>query len=311
MDIVLVPSGVVFDAEEHRYSLNGEELKGITSTLLHTAFPDNYKGVSAEILDHAATRGTAVHQALQNNFTHCFVPPVMKPIVEAAAKLMAEKQLTPIEFEYLITDREEFASAIDIVAIDFAGNIVIIDTKTTSVLNYDYVAYQTAIYERMFKMQNPHLHVSSHYVLYLSVDDNYNFRSAPSLERLPDVDDNALDALLVAYHNDLPFDIHAGYAEFPRKAKDVSKEVVRLIEQQQQTDEQIERLKSGLFDLMNHYHIKRFSNDLISLAVVPATVSTRLDSRKLKKDHPEIAAKYMTSAARKAYLKITLKDNNE
>ena len=306
-EITLNPSGVLFDEEQHRYTLGGVELTGITSTLLRTAFPDKYKGVDEEVLNHAAARGHAVHLALQNHFTGCFVPPVMEKVAEAAERLMKEKALTPIEWEYIVTDREEFASPIDIVCVNADGQIVIVDTKTTSQLDYDYVAYQTAIYDYLFRLQNPSLTVAGHYCLWLSVNDSYEFRHEPALEILPIIGDDILDVLLVAYHNDLPFNPQA-YADFPRKVRDVSSTVVQLVRQQEETEARLDELKQGLYDLMEKYHIKRFSNSVLSLSAVQPSVTTKLDGKRLTKELPKVAAKYMTSTTRKGYLKIKLMD---
>lgn len=307
MKIALNPSGVVFQEETHQYFLDGKELRGITSTLLHTAFPDKYLGVSNSALDHAADRGKLVHRTLQDYFSGMFVQPGMASVGDEAKKLFAREGLTPIEWEYIVTDGKEFASPIDIVCMDADGGVVIVDTKTTSELDYAYVAYQTAIYERLFLMQNPSLTVKAHYVLWLSVDDDFKFRKRPRLERLPAVSPSALDELLEAYHSGTTFNPMRGYTDFPKSVKDVCAQVVAYIRQSEEAESRVDELKQSLFDLMGQYNIKKFENDLLSMTVVPESETSRLDTVRLKKDHPDICRGYITTTTRKPYLKITLK----
>ncbi|MGL5979626.1 MAG: hypothetical protein ACRCZY_01880 [Phocaeicola sp.] len=58
----LVNSGVQFNDELHTYTLRGERLQGITSTLLKSLFPDTYKDVDEEVLKKAAERGSLIHE---------------------------------------------------------------------------------------------------------------------------------------------------------------------------------------------------------------------------------------------------------
>ena len=55
---------MVFDKVEHRYYLGEKILRGITSTLVHRAFPHTYDGIPESVLAKAADRGTRVHEAI-------------------------------------------------------------------------------------------------------------------------------------------------------------------------------------------------------------------------------------------------------
>ena len=63
--IELQDSGVSFDAEAHRYFLNGKELSGITGLLHKYVFPDMYHDIPQWMLDRAAERGTMVHESIE------------------------------------------------------------------------------------------------------------------------------------------------------------------------------------------------------------------------------------------------------
>lgn len=304
--IKLNDSGVLFKEDTHQYFLGGEELRGITSTLLHTAFPDKYLGVSTKALDHAADRGKLVHRALKDYFDGAFVQPGMADVGEEVKKLFSREGLTPIAWEYIVTDGKEFASPIDILAMGQDGGLSIIDTKTTSTLDYSYVAYQTAIYERFFRLQNPDLNVSRRYALWVSVDDDFKFRSRPRLERLPAVSESALDELMDAYHAGTTFNPMMGYKEFPDMVRDACSQVVEYVRQQEEAAQRVDELKERLLYLMRQYDIKKFTNGVLSLTVVPETQSRRFDSTRFKKEHQSLYDEYTSTSTRAAYLKITI-----
>lgn len=304
--IKLNDSGVLFKEDTHQYFLGGEELRGITSTLLHTAFPDKYLGVSTKALDHAADRGKLVHRALKDYFDGAFVQPGMADVGEEVKKLFSREGLTPIAWEYIVTDGKEFASPIDILAMGQDGGLSIIDTKTTSTLDYSYVAYQTAIYERFFRLQNPDLQVARRYALWVSVDDDFKFRSRPRLERLPAVSDSALDELADAYHAGTTFNPMMGYKEFPDMVRDACAQVVEYVRQQEEASQRVDELKERLLYLMQQYDIKKFTNGELSLTVVPEIQTRRFDSTRFKKEHQNLYDEYTSTSTRAAYLKITI-----
>ena len=304
--IKLNDSGILFKEDTHQYFLGGEELRGITSTLLHTAFPDKYLGVSTKNLDHAAERGKLVHRALKDYFDGAFVQPGMAEVGDEVKKLFSREGLTPIAWEYIVTDGKEFASPIDILAMGQDGGLSIIDTKTTSTLDYSYVAYQTAIYERFFRLQNPDLNVSRRYALWVSVDDDFKFRSRPRLERLPAVSDSALDELVDCYHDGTTFNPMMGYKEFPDMVRDACAQVVEYVRQQEEASQRVDELKERLLYLMQQYDIKKFTNGELSLTVVPEIQTRRFDSTRFKKEHQNLYDEYTSTSTRAAYLKITI-----
>ena len=304
--IKLNDSGVLFKEDTHQYFLYGEELRGITSTLLHTAFPDKYLGVSTKALAHAADRGKLVHRALKDYFDGAFVQPGMAEVGDEVKKLFSREGLTPIAWEYIVTDGKEFASPIDILAMGQDGGLSVIDTKTTSTLDYSYVAYQTAIYERFFRLQNPDLNVSRRYALWVSVDDDFKFRSRPRLERLPAVSDSALDELVDCYHAGTTFNPMMGYKEFPDMVRDACAQVVEYVRQQEEASQRVDELKERLLYLMQQYDIKKFTNGELSLTVVPEIQTRRFDSTRFKKEHQNLYDEYTSTSTRAAYLKITI-----
>lgn len=192
----LVKSKVRFDEEHHRYFLGEKELSGITGTLIKKAFPDTYKGIPNAVLAKAAERGSVVHQNLELFDTICNsdinIMPSVLPEVKDYNEMLISYSLHHVDSEYLVTDNENFASAIDKVLEDNEGNIYLADIKTTATLHYDNVSLQLSIYARWFEEQNPDLKVKEIVCMW--------FKNGQSkFQPLPRVADYQIDDLIAAY----------------------------------------------------------------------------------------------------------------
>ena len=156
--IQLQDSGICFDAEAHRYFLNGVELQGITGLLRKHIFPNLYADIPQFVLDRAAERGTIIHESIEL-LDGGFAPAETTPELENYKHIKEENALTTVANEYIVTDNEHFASGIDLVLSDKEDNIILADIKTTSVLDKEYVMWQLSIYAYFLELQNPILKV--------------------------------------------------------------------------------------------------------------------------------------------------------
>ena len=177
--IKLIDSQVVFNQEYHTYSLNGITLNGITGLIKSQLFPNLYKNIPQYILDKAGERGTMVHESIEL-FDAGFEPKVSTPELENYKRIKQENELTTITNEYIVTDKEHFASAIDLVLCK-GEDIILADIKTTYTLDKEYVRWQLSIYAYLFELQNPDLKVSKLYALWLR-DDKSEFAEVKRVE---------------------------------------------------------------------------------------------------------------------------------
>lgn len=121
--IKLATSPVVFNEEEHTYTLDGKPLSGITSIIHKYIFPDMYAGVSEGILKSATERGRRIHEELQIQFLGM---PLSEPSTEVVAynQLAKQNKLKQIAAEYLISDERDVATCID--AVLQTGDVLIL-----------------------------------------------------------------------------------------------------------------------------------------------------------------------------------------
>ena len=303
--IELRKSPVVFNEEEHRYFLYGKELKGVTSTLIKRLFPDKYKDVDPEVLANAARKGHELHSLIEYHDNYGTKPEEHgDPRIASYERLKKEHGLTTVANEYLVSDEENYASSIDIVMLNAGGEICLVDIKTTWTLDRQSTAVQLSIYKRFFERQNPGLQVAHIYVLWLPNKD----MTIAELHELPVKDDEFIDNLIEADLTDQPFDIVATYGSLPEAVRSVENEIVMIEKELKEYKEREEELKKGLYKVMEENDIKSFRGTRITLTRVLPTTAETLDQRALKKECPDIYARFTKKTNKAGSLRITITD---
>ena len=281
--IKLQQSGVVFTPEDHRYFLDGKELKGITGMLHRQVFPDLYRDVPQFVLDRAAERGTMVHESIEL-LDSGFEPKESTPELNNYKKIKHDNGLLTLENEYLVTDNENFASAIDLVLTN-GEEIILADIKTTSVLNKEYVRWQLSIYAYLFELQNPDLKVSKLFAIWLR-DDKSEFAE---VER---IDTDVVKKLLLCEveHEKFVNPLAKPEADVPVAIKNAEYSVYTLVTQLKELNEKKKQLSEGLLKLMQENDVKSYKGQYITLSRKAAYTKKSIDNKKLEKKYPEVYA---------------------
>ena len=295
----LYKSPVVFNAEHHTYHLGDKELKGVTSTLVHRAFPKTYEGISPEVLANAAARGTMVHQAIQAYEDDFVLDGSLE--LQSYVAIKETYGLTHLASEYLVSDETHYASSVDHVFLDSKGNIILTDIKTTYEPHYENVALQLSIYKRFFEMQNPNLKVSAVALIWLRGEKS-------EYKVLPVWADEALDLLIEADCKDEEFDIAKTYGDLPQKVYDVQQYLAMLEADVKKKTEELKTIKDGLCKLMLERNIVSFSTPILKLTRVVPTPRKTLDTNSLKEKYPEIYNEFLKESTVKPSIRITYKE---
>lgn len=282
--IKLVESQVAFNQEEHTYSLGGIALKGITGMIKSQLFPDMYKDIPQWILDRAAEHGTMVHESIEL-FDAGFEPKDTTPELESYKRIKRENELTTIANEYIVTDKEHFASAIDIVLCK-GKDVILADLKTTYTLDKEYVRWQLSIYAYLFELQNPELKVSKLYALWLR-DDKSEFTEVKRVES------DTIKDLLQCEVEGRKFNTISKADNMPSEIKQAEKAVYTLVQQIKELEAQKKALSQGLLKLMQDNDVKTYKGEHITLSRKAASTREDIDKRKLKEEYPEAYAACM------------------
>lgn len=307
-EIILQDSGVAYEPVGHTYSLNGKPLQGVTGTLINRAYPKDktYSNIPEEVLNHAAERGSACHQAVGNYYDIGMASTGYEGIVEEARRLLESQGLTPIRFEYVVTDFEHYASPIDIVCVNEKGEICIVDMKYTAKLHYEQVTLQTSIYKRFFHLVNPKLQAKHLYVLWTHTNDDHEVLDSGIYELTP-VEDDFIDELIRADIADSTFDIAKFYGPIPMAVSKVEDYLSTLAAEVKAKTDELNKIKEGLCQLMMDNGVKQYSSVRIQLTTVTPKPRKTFDSASFKKDHEDLYEQYCKTSETKPSVRLTIK----
>lgn len=296
-------SNVKFHEGSHTYwSPSGMELVG-TSKLLKMLFPNKYRGVPKDVLERAAERGSAIHQACQDSdiwgeiYEGCPYSEVYK-----YRSLLDDSGIKMIAAEYLVSDEMQIATMID--CIDDQCNLY--DIKTTSIFDHEAVSWQLSICAYLFEQQNPHLKAGKLYGIHLRGSEG----GIIEVDRKADED---ILGLLVAHASGnklyLPQEIKQPMdGDFEvALVENIEREIIEFKTMIDTLEERKREALENVKAQMIERGIKKVETERILLTIVEDSKTTTLDSKALKADHPEIAQRYTKESIRKGYVKITLR----
>ena len=294
--IALTKPSVVFNKGSHTYFLDGKQLQGITGLLERKLFPTKYAGVDEETLHKAAEYGSNVHEQIaEDNGVDEFV----LDEVLSYRKIITAHNLKPIAHEYLVTDSENYASAIDLVFDNEDGTVDLADIKTTYKLDKDYVSWQLSIYAYLFELCNPGVKVNNLYGLWLRDDKS-------SYEKVYRHDKDEVLRLLADDTEDcfLP-DAPKMPADIVEMASQLEEYFTILKRYEKKYKEQEKEFKTRLTKLMGEAGIYNISIGGLKISYVKGYTKSSIDSTRLKKEMPEVVEKYSKTTNVSPTIKIT------
>lgn len=294
--IALTKPSVVFNKESHTYFLDGKQLSGITALLERKLFPAKYAGVDEETLQKAADYGTQVHEQIaEDDGADEFV----LDEVLSYRKIITANNLKPIAHEYLVTDSDKYASAIDLVFENEDGTVDLADIKTTYKLDKDYVSWQLSIYAYLFELCNPGVKVNNLYGLWLRDEKS-------SYEKVYRHDKDEVLRLLADDTEDtfLP-DSPKMPADIVEMASQLEEYFAILKRYEKKYKEQEKEFKTRLTKLMGEAGIYNISIGGLKISYVKGYTKSSIDSTRLKKEMPEVVEKYSKTTNVSPTIKIT------
>ena len=103
------------------------------------------------------------------------------------------------------------------------------------------------------------------------------------------------------------FDEESGLVAFQKTQLATLNAIASLTAHKKAIEEQEKEMKAKLYEAMVKFGIKKFESDVLNLTLVAPSNSTAIDSAKLKKKYPAIAAECSKPNPKAGYVKITLK----
>lgn len=299
--MTLANAPVNFDQEQHRYFLTttGEELRGVTGTLLRHIFPDMYAGVPASTLAAAAGRGSLVHQDIELSITLGTEPAT--PEGRNFGPLVGERDI--IASEYLVTDMQHFASSIDVVLSGSTpDSVVLADIKTTQKLHRDCVAWQLSIYAAFFEQLNPGIHVEGLQALWLRGEDIADAVSLPRYSA------RQVAELVEAYLNGRPYEWQPAT---PAYIGDCASQIHYLSSRIAAMQTQLDEAKLSAMRAMQEHGDSSLDFGDMLLTVTRGGTRKSFDSAAFRKAHAELYREFQTEKKTAPSLRVTLRDTTD
>ena len=289
---------VAFNEWLHVYTASdGHTLIGVTGLMKRHGLSPDYGGISKDVLEKAAARGTAIHQLLQDYDDG-------KTVIEDE-NLKAYKALGLKVHcsEYLVSDNEIVATFIDKVLDDCS----LADVKSTSTIHRRPLEWQLSIGAYLFELQNPGKKVPHLYCIHV----RYGKAKQIEVNRIPD---EAVERLLecercgVVYSaNPVAADAALALEEQAVVLAEQLDQIARLKLAIKETEQASEELQQRLYDYMTENNLDEMACELGTFVRKAPDTKKSLDSARLKKEKPELYEQYLKESEIKG--SITFKTN--
>lgn len=96
-------------------------------------------------------------------------------------------------------------------------------------------------------------------------------------------------------------------SDLPLKWQNECEQIQQILIRQKEEEVKIESFKERLKEIMSTNNVKSIKNDFFGITFVSETVSTKLDSKKLKSELPKVFEKYSKQSKVKSSIRITIK----
>jgi hypothetical protein len=296
--------GVKYYPITHTYTnAEGLELSGITGIIKQFICPNAYADVPAEVLESARIRGNKLHSLLElyANGTFANVTEEDAEIIENFnAMALALEDYTCLASEYVVSNNELTASPIDLLALDFEGNLTIIDLKTSHSLNVDFVTWQLNFYRYFLELQTglktdnlQALHVTGGKAKFVKVQIIAN---------------EHLEYMLSCAYNFVEFENPLQVEEDKiTKLETIYRQKKALEEQIKALEEQEEQVKAEVIAEMKANAVKTYESDTIRVTYKSASTRSTFDSKRFAEAEPDIYKNYLKTTETKESITIKLK----
>lgn len=301
---------VFFSKETHMYLCGDKILQGATTLLRNHGLMPDYSGIPDKVLEEAARKGTALHEAIEAYDNGESV--MLTPFLQEYKEICDENGLKFLVNELLISDEELVASMIDGVYEGSTDNsVVLVDYKSTQKLHWRSLSWQLSLYKVLFERQFPGIKVEALKVLHLDKKDDRVLGLFP-VEEIPEAEVDAL--LLAEKEGRIYIDLHEEpSAEIVLTDEELTayvtqaSEIAKLKEQIKKIEESLKGLDKRVLDYMLENNLESLEGGGGVFKVKKAYERAAIDTERLKKMQPGIYEQYKKTTTVAA--SITFKPN--
>lgn len=174
MDKINIPKfpELTFDEFSHTYRLNELIIPSVT-TVMKLLSDDFYRAVDPDVLERAAKRGTAIHNAVENyaKFGIEDIPPTYAGYFQGFREWWELQQPEVLATECRVYHKIlRYAGTADLLCV-IGGRVTLVDYKSSAQVNSKLCAVQLEGYDRAFESHG--VKIEDRLILHLSRDGKY------------------------------------------------------------------------------------------------------------------------------------------
>lgn len=309
-----INKNIHFEEATHTYTnQDGVVLTGVTSVMKKMGVGPDFGDVPQATLDAAAHKGTLVHQAIEdwcemqrtgvmdeNRFAY------EEEYVLEALEGFKTLDLNIFANEYLVSDNENIATFIDLVASTENPNEVDLgDIKYTWDVHSEALSWQLSLCKYLFERQNPHLKVRNLFCVHLKNETKIvPVREIPSEE---------VALFINCFINGLPYAPVSLVPSPELKEKilalaQLETALMKMKSESEKMEAEKKKVVSGVLTLMKKHNLKHWEpTPNIGFTYVAEQERVSLDGARLKAEKPEIYNEFKKTIKVKESLRITIK----
>lgn len=284
---------IEFKADTHQYFDNGKELISVTRLMQKHGLAPDYSAIDKDVLERKAERGTFIHAEIEayNKHGEIGFTKELKNYIE----YQDQKKFECLESEMIVYN-DVCAGTLDLL-LNYNGELVIADIKTTATLHKEAVSWQLSIYNYLLGWQ-----ATKAEAFHFDKEGNLKVISIPfkpkeEIEKLMERERQGL------YYKQ---DVSIPYSQLVilEKAQQIIEDAER---KKQEGEALLNDVKEAIMQAMEKNAVKSFESDKLKITYVDEVKKTIIDSKRLKQEKPDIVENYSKTTITKPSIRITLK----
>lgn len=296
----------IFNKADHTYTLGDKVLISVTQLIRKHGLAPSYEGIDEEVLRRKAERGSLIHEEIERYIKHGEIGFTSEQ--EDFARFVSELGITNMRSEEIVNN-DLVAGTADLMAIRTLKseqgakyiNRVLVDYKTSVHVDKEAVRWQLSLYERLSGEKFDEL-----YVFHLLEDSEKS--KYILLEHIPAEE---VEKLLQCEREGTIYQPRA--LSVPSELLAAAQEAERAVKLAEANKKAAEAnaatIRAQLIEAMEAQGIKSFETADKSMLItyVEPSIRETIDSTRLKKERPEVAAEYSKKSTVKASVRITVR----
>ena len=259
-----------FNEQTHTYKLNDKILPSVTQIINEVLFYNKYSSVSEDTLELAKKKGSLIHKEIENYIKKGETGFTLE--LGNFINIVNDKKLEHMKSEVKVHNKE-IAGTIDIVC-RIGDKNVIIDTKTTSEFDKEYVSWQLSMYAYILETHY-NVRVDELYGMWLR-DDKSKFVKVEKKTH------NQVEDVLEAFKNGSKIDLYSATLQTIPLDNQIA--FMGFIHQMNDIENKIKEMKESILKEMEDRGLSKVELGDVTITYKQPTTRISIDSKKLKED---------------------------